>query len=89
MLDEPITYLDMPTIFTLGYALREYDGAVILVTHDRFFMRYVVEGKPFADESSKGSGSDDVDSEDEFKLYGRRILYEIKVGKVTEKESIN
>jgi ATPase subunit of ABC transporter with duplicated ATPase domains len=27
----------------LVLALKEYDGAVVVVTHDRFFMRYVFD----------------------------------------------
>ena len=39
------THLDADTILSLILALREYDGAVLVVTHDRFFMRSVVEGE--------------------------------------------
>lgn len=41
ILDEVTTHLDADTILGLINALREYDGALLVVTHDRFFMRYV------------------------------------------------
>jgi ATPase subunit of ABC transporter with duplicated ATPase domains len=39
ILDEVTTHLDSDTIMSLVLALREYDGAILVVTHDRFFMR--------------------------------------------------
>ncbi|KAF2680827.1 ABC transporter ATP-binding protein uup-1 [Lentithecium fluviatile CBS 122367] len=45
ILDEVTTHLDAETILGLINALREYDGALLVVTHDRFFMRTVVEGE--------------------------------------------
>jgi ATP-binding cassette subfamily F protein 3 len=39
ILDEVTTHLDSDTITSLVLALREYDGALLVVTHDRFFMR--------------------------------------------------
>jgi ATP-binding cassette subfamily F protein 3 len=41
ILDEVTTHLDADTILSLVLALREYDGALLVITHDRFFMRYV------------------------------------------------
>ena len=41
ILDEVTTHLDADTILGLIRALKEYDGALLVVTHDRFFMRYV------------------------------------------------
>ncbi|PVH95049.1 ABC transporter ATP-binding protein uup-1 [Periconia macrospinosa] len=45
ILDEVTTHLDADTILGLIKALREYDGALVVVTHDRFFMRYVHRSK--------------------------------------------
>jgi ATP-binding cassette subfamily F protein 3 len=39
ILDEVTTHLDSDTILSLVLALRDYDGALLVVTHDRFFMR--------------------------------------------------
>lgn len=41
ILDEVTTHLDADTITGLVVALRGYDGALLVVTHDRFFMRWV------------------------------------------------
>ncbi|KAF2398889.1 ABC transporter ATP-binding protein uup-1 [Trichodelitschia bisporula] len=45
VLDEVTTHLDSDTILGLILALREYEGALLVVTHDRFFMRCIVEGE--------------------------------------------
>ena len=41
ILDEPTNDLDIETLNTLEEALRDFEGAVILVTHDRYFMDQV------------------------------------------------
>lgn len=41
ILDEPTNDLDVDTLDTLQEALDEYPGAIILVTHDRYFMDQV------------------------------------------------
>ncbi|MFT0899481.1 ABC-F family ATP-binding cassette domain-containing protein [Candidatus Methanoprimaticola sp. MG2] len=38
VLDEPTNYLDIPAKHALEEALNEYDGTVITVTHDRYFL---------------------------------------------------
>ena len=38
LLDEPTNHLDAETVAWLERALREYEGTVILVTHDRYFL---------------------------------------------------
>lgn len=39
ILDEVTTHLDADSILGLINALREYEGAVLVITHDRYFMR--------------------------------------------------
>ncbi len=41
VLDEPTNDLDMATLEVLEEVLQEFNGAVILVTHDRYFMDHV------------------------------------------------
>ena len=38
MLDEPTNHLDLPSIEWVENYLRNYDGAVIIVSHDRQFI---------------------------------------------------
>lgn len=42
ILDEVTTHLDSDSILSLIVALKGYDGALLVATHDRFFMRYVI-----------------------------------------------
>ena len=44
LLDEPTNHLDIPTIEWLERQLKEYQGALLLVTHDREFLQNVVNG---------------------------------------------
>jgi ABC transport system ATP-binding/permease protein len=41
VLDEPTNDLDLPTLGVLEDSLRSFDGAVLLVTHDRYFLDQV------------------------------------------------
>lgn len=43
VLDEPTNDLDFQSLETLREALAEFDGAVLLITHDRFFMEQVCD----------------------------------------------
>merc|ERR1711920_24404 len=38
ILDEPTNHLDVPMKETLEYSLREFEGAVVVVSHDRWFL---------------------------------------------------
>lgn len=41
LLDEPTNYLDLPSIEALQTMLQEYEGTVLLVSHDKAFLRAV------------------------------------------------
>jgi len=45
VLDEVTTHLDTGSVALLASELRKYEGAVLLVSHDRWFVRRVVEGE--------------------------------------------
>ena len=43
-LDGFTTHLDFYTVVALGKALKAFNGALLLVSHDRFLMKSVIEG---------------------------------------------
>ena len=45
VLDEVTTHLDYRTVVAVSDALSEFNGAILLVTHDRFLVRRVIEGE--------------------------------------------
>jgi ATPase subunit of ABC transporter with duplicated ATPase domains len=82
ILDEPSTHLDLATVSALARALQEYDGAVVLVSHDRFMMRTIVEGEAAdTDDSEDDEGDPRGDKEEDRR---RRMVYEVKAGKVKQ-----
>ncbi|ETK73125.1 hypothetical protein L915_19907 [Phytophthora nicotianae] len=50
LLDEPTNHLDMNTIQLLGEALRKYQGAVVLISHDLHFLDILTNGNQRAEE---------------------------------------
>ena len=82
VLDEVTTHLDYETVTALREALRDWEGAVVLVSHDRWFMRGAIEG--LLDESGSGGEDDDgaSDGGSDGKLT-RRIVYRLRAGKLT------
>jgi ATP-binding cassette subfamily F protein 3 len=65
VLDEVTTHVDSETILALILALREWEGALLVVTHDRYFMRCVVEGENPAKLRKRASLEDDDEEESE------------------------
>lgn len=57
--------MDFSTLKSLASALRQYSGAVLLITHDRFFSKIVIEGQSSRRALGLEDDSDDSDSEDE------------------------
>ncbi|KAK5084412.1 hypothetical protein LTR05_005488 [Lithohypha guttulata] len=74
ILDEPTTHLDADSIVALIRALKTFTGALLVVSHDRFFIRCVVEGQT-VNQASTANGDetqeDDSDSDDESNHVGK------------------
>ncbi|KAG8624807.1 hypothetical protein KVT40_007874 [Elsinoe batatas] len=64
VLDEISSHLDYHTITALADALEQYDGAVVLVSHDRYMMKRVAEGmRDPADADSDGQSETSEEGE--------------------------
>lgn len=92
VLDEVTTHLDMDTIQALVMALRSYDGAILAVTHDRFFMRTVVEGVSARDLAAilrpdhDGSEDEELSGDDEEEGKRTRVVYRLSKGRLVKLE---
>ncbi|RDA96094.1 hypothetical protein CP533_1710 [Ophiocordyceps camponoti-saundersi (nom. inval.)] len=78
VLDEVTTHLDYETVTALRVALAHWDGAVVLVSHDRWFMRGVVEGRGLDDDDD--DGDDDGGLVEDEVSPRRRVTYRLKAG---------
>lgn len=67
-------------------ALRDYEGALLVVTHDRFFMRCVVEGQNPAKIWSRASMDEEFDEEseenEEDEIGRKKIVYRMFRGQL-------
>ncbi|ORY62917.1 ABC transporter [Pseudomassariella vexata] len=75
VLDESTTHLDYETVLAMREALHAWEGAVVVVSHDRWFMRGVVAGL-VEDEYSDMSNCED-------KVERRRMVYKLSKGQMT------
>jgi len=73
ILDEITTHLDFYTVEALAEALEDWDGTVVLVSHDRWMVRRVVEGE-------KGEDGSDEEEDEEKEDGRRRVVYLLKAG---------
>ena len=79
VLDEITTHLDFHTVTALAEALSSWAGAILVVSHDRFFVRRVVQGVKDRVEGEEGEGEEEEDDEEE-EVVRRRIVYVLKGG---------
>jgi len=60
ILDEVTTHLDADSIVTLSEELKSYEGAVLLVSHDRWFVKGVIEGETDGEDGEKEEEQKDI-----------------------------
>lgn len=90
ILDEPTTHLDLPTVKALTRALVEWDGTVILVSHDRYLIRCVVEGDTIEERDSDEEETSDEEDKAKGQITGsRRLVCELRAGKLVQIDSVN
>lgn len=78
VLDEITTHLDFYTVVALSKALRTFNGALLLVSHDRFLVKTVIEGNiPLFSEHE-----DEASDEDEEQMKLERSLYVLRNGRL-------
>ncbi|KAI9744781.1 MAG: hypothetical protein M1818_001706 [Claussenomyces sp. TS43310] len=87
VLDEITTHLDFHTVTALSQALARWNGAILLVSHDRYLIRRVIEGeKPQARDDvaaeDNGEDEDDDDDDDDVGLGRRREVFVLKGGRL-------
>lgn len=86
ILDEITTHLDFHTVAALASALSSFNGAILLISHDRFLVRSVVEGKR-DEENSLDDDFEGVDDGQEKLQDRRRTVYVMKAGKPHEQQN--
>lgn len=85
VLDEISTHLDFHTVTALVGALSDYEGAILLVSHDRSLIRGVISGESPIPHGDSGNKASDY-GEDDRKLSRRNVVYELKGGKLIERD---
>ncbi|RPI77666.1 MAG: ABC transporter ATP-binding protein, partial [Chloroflexi bacterium] len=92
MLDEPTNHLDIEAVEWLERTLREWDGAVLIVSHDRYFLDNTVntifEMSRTKIETYSGSYSDYLVQREERWAYFERVFDEEKARLLNEVEFI-
>lgn len=88
ILDEVTTHLDSDTIQALAVELQKYQGALLVITHDRFFMHCVVGGASLASSAQRGRGNPEAsdaepDSDEEENNAKPGTVYHLNEGVLT------
>ena len=82
VLDEITTHLDFHTVVALASALSSYNGALLLVSHDRYLIRTVVEGKRVFSGQMEGADHTVISSQSDEARSRQRDVYVLKGGKL-------
>lgn len=77
VLDEITTHLDFHTVTALAEALSSWPGAILVVSHDRFMVRRVVQG-----EKDRVEGEEEDEEDEEEEEIRRRVVYLLKGGQM-------
>ncbi|KAM5436298.1 hypothetical protein MferCBS31731_005991 [Microsporum ferrugineum] len=86
VLDEITTHLDCHTVLALAAALSSYNGALLLVSHDRYLVRKVVEGKENLDGDDGGTEHEPKGHTEAMDESKRRDVVVLKSGKLQLQE---
>ncbi|KAM5501186.1 hypothetical protein McanMca71_005300 [Microsporum canis] len=86
VLDEITTHLDFHTVLALAAALSSYNGALLLVSHDRYLVRKVVEGKENLDGDDGGTEHEPKGHTEAMDESKRRDVVVLKSGKLQLQE---
>ncbi|KAJ7639258.1 P-loop containing nucleoside triphosphate hydrolase protein [Roridomyces roridus] len=65
LLDEVTTHVDFATIKALSAALKTFTGGIIIITHDRWFSRVVIEGESLRHATQDEDGDEDLSESDD------------------------
>eukprot|EP00897_Mesotaenium_endlicherianum_P004485 jgi/Mesen1/4064/ME000213S03086 len=88
VLDEPTNHLDIPSKEMLEEALREFKGTVIAVSHDRYFLRQivnrVVEVKDHKLQDYTGDYSKELEREEELDAAAPSVKSKSKMSKAAK-----
>ena len=76
LLDEPTNHLDLPTREALAMALNDFDGTVLLVSHDRHLLRAVADDFWLVGRGQVGTFDGDLDDYQRYLLEESRRLRE-------------
>ncbi|KAH8589657.1 P-loop containing nucleoside triphosphate hydrolase protein [Bisporella sp. PMI_857] len=82
VLDEITTHLDFHTVTALADSLSSWNGAVVVVSHDRFLVRRVVEGKKIRSGGGGEEGESESEEEDEEEAPRKRTVFLLKAGEL-------
>lgn len=75
VLDEPTNHLDLPARESLEAALRSFDGTILFVSHDRYFIRAIADKIL---ELDNGSGTEFKGTYDEFTAFKTALREQAK-----------
>ncbi|KAE8355363.1 P-loop containing nucleoside triphosphate hydrolase protein [Aspergillus coremiiformis] len=87
ILDEITTHLDFYTVTTLASALSSFNGAILLVSHDRFLVRSLIEGKRDEEHRKLDDDFEGVNEETDEAQSRRRAVYVLKAGNLREQSN--